>query len=48
VSIIPGIEAGAPERTLTSSGWLATPNVALVSYSTFLSASATSASSPPG
>jgi hypothetical protein len=34
VSIILGIDAGAPERTLTSSGVVAAPNFALVSSST--------------
>jgi hypothetical protein len=48
VSIIPGIEAGAPDRTLTSSGWRASPNALRVSSSTRRSAWATSASSPSG
>jgi hypothetical protein len=41
VSIMPGIDAGAPERTLTSSGAVASPNLVLVSSSTLASARVT-------
>ena len=48
VSIMPGIEALAPERTETRSGFLASPNLRLVSLATELSASSTSARNSPG
>jgi hypothetical protein len=36
VSIIPGIEALAPERTETNNGFLASPNFLPASFSVFL------------
>jgi len=42
VSIMPGIEARAPERTETSSGLLASPNVRPTTCSTDASALSTS------
>jgi hypothetical protein len=48
VSIIPGIETRAPERTLTSSGSFASPNLAPTSDSTWVIAARTSPSSAGG
>jgi hypothetical protein len=48
VSIMPGIDTGAPERTDTSSGLRASPNVAPTSPSTAVMAASTSAASPAG
>jgi hypothetical protein len=45
VSIIPGIDTRAPERTETSSGSAASPNVLPTVFSMWRSASATSARS---
>jgi len=42
VSIIPGIDTAAPERTLTSSGWDPRPNVREVAASKVRIASSTS------
>jgi len=43
VSIIPGIEARAPERTETSSGFSASPNLRPTIFSTWASAALTCA-----
>ena len=48
VSIIPGIENLAPERTLTRSGFDASPKPLPVRRSTSLTASRTSSQSPSG
>ena len=48
VSIMPGMEARAPERTLISSGSAAAPNFLPVSASRAASAADTCASTPSG
>ncbi len=48
VSIMPGIENFAPERTLTRSGSAALPKPLPVCVSTSLTASSTSSQSPSG
>ncbi len=48
VSIIPGIDLRAPERTETSSGFLASPNLVPMTDSTRPSARCTSAASAFG
>ena len=48
VSIMPGIDARAPERTETSSGERASPNVAPTALPTCASAASTSRSRPSG
>ena len=45
---MPGIEARAPERTETSSGLLASPNLAPTTFSTAASAFSTSSFSSGG
>jgi len=48
VSIIPGMEARAPERTETRSGFFGSPNFFPISFSTAAMLEATSALSPAG
>ena len=48
VSIIPGIDRGAPERTETSSGFCGSPKRCPVSCSSFARCSATSLASRSG
>jgi len=48
VSIMPGIETAAPERTETSSGFVAEPNWRPISCSSFATAASTSALSSAG
>jgi len=48
VSIIPGIETGAPDRTETRSGSLGSPRVFFVTFSRFFICFWISASSPSG
>ncbi len=48
LSIIPGIETRAPDRTENSSGLTEPPNPLLISPSTFAMAALTSSSSPSG
>ena len=48
VSIMPGIENLAPERTETSSGLAVEPSVAPAAFSSFLTCSAISLSIAPG
>jgi hypothetical protein len=48
VSIIPGMDARAPERTETSSGFFLPPNFRPISFSTRASAARTCASSALG
>ena len=48
VSIIPGIESRAPERTATSKGFTASPNLRPVSSSTSCSAARICPSSAAG
>ena len=48
VSIIPGIDTAAPERTETSSGFCFAPNCRPISRSTFAIAASTSAFNSAG
>jgi hypothetical protein len=48
VSIIPGIDAGAPDRTETSSGFSPSPNTLPVALSRRARCASTSSGSPAG